>query len=154
MIPITGETDCRVLNFLILIFDVFCVMLIIKTRSENRHVKISGLESLLNVLRSLSSKLEPKRPFKNMKMPIQGYLVVCIKTLGLTTFRYQIPKYLYSISYHLKDRQVFLPPEVLLIRRSHSSNSVVGVHHHVNERVNHSVKSSQSTYKKNQLRIS
>ena len=26
MIPISGETDCRVLNFLILIFDVFCVM--------------------------------------------------------------------------------------------------------------------------------
>ena len=27
VIPITGEIDCRVLNFLILIFDVFCVML-------------------------------------------------------------------------------------------------------------------------------
>ena len=27
MIPITSETDCRVLKFKILIFDVFCVML-------------------------------------------------------------------------------------------------------------------------------
>ena len=27
MIPITGETICRVLNFLILICDVYCVMI-------------------------------------------------------------------------------------------------------------------------------
>ena len=27
MIPITGETDYKVLNFLILIFDAYCVML-------------------------------------------------------------------------------------------------------------------------------
>ena len=32
MIPITGETDCRVLKFfLILSFDVYCVMLFIVT---------------------------------------------------------------------------------------------------------------------------
>jgi hypothetical protein len=55
------------------------------------------------------------------------------------------------LAYQLDGGHVFLPPQVLLIGRPHSTHSIVGVHEDVDKAVQHGMEGSHTTWFKKKI---